>query len=75
MKTKDIAMYLLAALIVIGFFTTLIFLLLTGKYESTMQLIVGSLIAAFGTVVGYYFGSSKGSADKNALLKSNPDQP
>lgn len=73
MKTKEIAMYILGSLITIGFFLTLIFLIVSGKYESTMQLVVGSLIAAFGTVVGYYYGSSKGSADKNDLLKSKND--
>lgn len=70
MKAKEIATYVLGGLIVIGFFTTLIFLILTGKYETTMQLIVGALVGAFVTVVGYYFGSSKGSADKNELLKN-----
>jgi hypothetical protein len=75
MKPKEIAMYILGGLITVGFFLTLIFLIVSGKYESTLQLVVGSLIAAFGTVVGYYYGSSKGSADKNDLLQAKPDAP
>lgn len=74
MKAKEISMYVLGALIVLGFFITLGFLIASGKYESTLQLVIGSLIAAFGTVVGYFYGSSKGSADKTALLnKNNPE--
>ncbi len=33
-----------------------------------LLILVGSLAAAFGGVVGYFFGSSSGSAEKNELL-------
>jgi hypothetical protein len=71
MKTelKEIFMYVLGGLIVIGFFLMLYFLVKENIYESTINLAIGALIAAFGTIVGYFYGSSKGSADKNDLLK------
>lgn len=67
-KTKEIIMIVLGSIITIGFFATLFYLLYTGNYESTVQLVVGALLTAFGTVVGYYFGSSKSSSDKTKLL-------
>ncbi len=72
MKTKDIYMYVLGAIVVIGFFSVVVFKLIKDK---DAQLEIGSLIGAFGLVVGYFFGSSKGSADKNYLLtKTNSNE-
>lgn len=71
MKIKDIFMYALGAIVVIGFFVTLAYLIKQGTYESTINLAIGALIGAFGTIVGYFFGSSKGSADKNEMLTKN----
>ena len=68
MKTKEIFMYALGGVITIGFFATMIYLIYTGSFESTVNLLIGSLIGAFGTVVGYFYGSSKSSAEKNELL-------
>ena len=66
---KQVYMYALGALIVLGYFAMLYFIINKGVYESTINLAIGALIAAFGTIVGYFFGSSKGSADKNDMLK------
>ncbi|HSH50935.1 MAG TPA: hypothetical protein VK982_04345 [Bacteroidales bacterium] len=71
MKTKEIFMYVLGAIIVIGFFVTLIFMIQKEKYESEVNMIVGALIGSFITVVGFFYGSSKGSADKTDLLTKN----
>jgi len=53
----------------------LIFLLFTREIpQSNMNvllLIIGSLISSFTTVVQYHFGSSKGSADKDKLLRKD----
>jgi len=68
MKAKDIFMYILGALIVIGFFITLIFLIKAGTFENTLNLVVGALIGAFATVVSYFYGSSKGSSDKTEMM-------
>ena len=69
MKAREIFMYILGALVTIGFFLTLWFLVKEGVYESTINLAIGSLIGAFATVVGYFYGSSKGSSDKNEMLR------
>ena len=69
MKAKDVFMYVLGAIIVIGYFATLIYLIYQGKQESTINLAIGTLLTAFGSIVGYFYGSSKGSSDKNKLLE------
>lgn len=76
MKPKDIAMYILGALVAIGFFATLIFMILKGSYESSVNLIVGALVGSFTTIVAYFFGSSKSSADKTEMIhNSTPIKP
>ena len=67
-STKEIYMYALGALIAIGFFAVMLYLIYSGKYENAVMLIIGALIGAFTTVVSYFFGSSKGSADKTEAL-------
>lgn len=68
MKIKDIFMYALGALITVGFFCTLVFLIYSGSYPDAVNLIIGTLLTTFGTVVGYFYGSSKGSSEKTELL-------
>ena len=65
MKTKEIYMYVLGAVVVFGFFVVVLFKLAT---KQDTQIEIGSLIGAFGLVVGYFFGSSKGSADKTDAI-------
>jgi len=75
MKSKDIFQYTLGGIIVVGFFALLIILVLSGvpdQNKDLLNLVVGALIGSFATVVGYFYGSSKGSAEKNELFKSNP---
>lgn len=71
MKTaKDIFFIVLGALIAIGTFVLIGFLIVyRPEMSSIIDMSVGALIAAFSMVVGYFYGSSKGSADKNELLK------
>lgn len=71
MKAKDIAMYILGALIAIGFFVTLGLMIWKGEYESSVNLIVGALIGSFTTVVSFFYGSSKSSADKTELIHNS----
>lgn len=69
---RTVFQYLLGALIVIGFFTLLIVLVERGvpaENKDLLNLTVGALIGSFATVVGYFFGSSAGSAAKNELFK------
>lgn len=73
-KVSEIYFYALGALIVIGFFVFMIILVLKPvpeNNESTMNIVVGALIAAFAGVVNYFFGSSKGSKDKTEILSKS----
>jgi len=70
-KTSQIPMFVLGGLIVIGFFVLLgllIFIDVPQANSDLLNLVVGSLIASFTTIVGYFFGSSKSSADKTEIL-------
>lgn len=78
MKTKEVFMYSLGAIIVIGFFALIIVLTtkqLPEQNKDMLNLSIGSLLAAFGTIVGYFYGSSKSSAEKTEIIaKSEPVQ-
>lgn len=76
---KDLYMYILGAVIVLGVFTIIGMLVwVVIKHPETpllpvLTMAVGALIAAFGSVVQYFYGSSKGSSDKTAILaKAEP---
>lgn len=68
MNKKEAFKYVLGIVIVIGFFGTLMFMISKDKYTTEVNMIVGALIGSFITVVGYYYGSSQGSADKGEIL-------
>jgi hypothetical protein len=72
---KDIFLYTLAAVIVGGYLLLLVFMLaLYYVYNkeipsSTLTVAMFTTLATnFGLVIGYFFGSSKSSADKTALI-------
>lgn len=70
-KTNSIAKYVLASIIVIGFFSLLALLLfqpLPPDTSGVIFMLFGALSAAFGAVVQYFFGSSVGSSDKTEIL-------
>ncbi len=73
---RDINQYVLAWVIVLGFFSLvslLIFKELPKDSNQVVFMLFGALAAGFGSVIGYYFGSSKGSAEKTELLsKAEP---
>jgi len=75
-QTKEILQYAFAALIVICFFGILILLFIykiPTENTDTLNLAIGALITAFGTVVGYFFGSSVGSQRKTDIIsKTEP---
>lgn len=70
-KTKEIFQYVLAVIIVIVFMIIILVVfkvaLPTDNREIAL-LVIGALVSQFSNVVGYFFGSSKGSADKNKIL-------
>ena len=65
MKAQDIFLYGLAALLIIGFFV--IYGIMIYR-QMNVDLMNGALIAAFSLIIGYFYGSSKGSSDKNKML-------
>jgi len=67
----DLNFYVLAWIIVGGFFILLGFLLFVSLPEDqngVVFMLFGSLSTGFGQVLQYFFGSSKGSADKTATM-------
>lgn len=73
-KIKDIYMYILGALIVIGFFFILYIVFIAEMPQSNKDvglLVIGALVSKFGDVVAYFFGSSKGSSDKTEMMNKN----
>jgi len=68
---KDLNLYILAWVTVIGFFASFgIFTFVGVKNENSvaLSLMIGALVSRFGSVYDYFFGSSKGSSDKNKIL-------
>lgn len=70
-KTGDHTPSVLAGVITVGFFSVLLFMLLRGVPQTggeALLVLLGALGAAWGSVVSYYYGSSRGSAEKTQLL-------
>jgi len=68
---RDTNLYTLAWCIIVGFFglmAILLFVKIPDDSTGVIFMLFGSLSAAFGGVVSYFFGSSKGSADKSQEL-------
>jgi hypothetical protein len=70
---RDALLVGLALILTVGFFGTLATMLSIEVPEGqsdVIYLLIGSLVTGFGTVMNYFFGSSKGSADKTAAIVS-----
>lgn len=70
-KMKEIGLYVLASIIVLGFFTLLYIIIFVGVPEvnkEILNIVVGALIGSFTSVVGFFFGSSVGSKEKTKIL-------
>lgn len=70
---SDINLYVLAWVVVLGFYVllgTLLFVTLPKNSNNIIYLLFGTLSTGFGMVLQYFFGSSKGSSDKTKLLAS-----
>jgi hypothetical protein len=72
MKNKDLYQNILGTSIGV-ILAIMLYLLFTTTIPTDnmniLLLIIGALISSFTTVVQYYFGSSKGSADKDKILR------
>ncbi len=69
--TKDFMPALLGSVITLGFFGVLGFLMAEGLPENGAQpvlILLGSLSTAWTAVTAFYYGSTKGSAEKTRLL-------
>ena len=72
-KGKEIYMYVLGALIILSFFVViglLIFQPIPDQNNEVLYLVIGADIGFAGAVVNYFYGSSKGSADKTEIMKT-----
>ena len=70
-STKEVYMYVLGGAVVGALVTIcilLIFKAVPPESKDALNIALGALIAAAMAVVNYFFGSSKGSADKTQLL-------
>lgn len=67
---RDTASYVLAGCVVVGFFGVLAIMLIQDRPGA--DILVGALGGAFGAVIGYYYGSTAGSARKTELLAQAP---
>jgi len=77
-KSKEIYMYLLGAVVVLGCFgitSLLIFHEVPEGSRDALNICLGILIGLGASVVNYFFGSSKGSADKTQLLNGKEMKP
>lgn len=72
MKAREIAQYLLATVVVVGFFSVLALMLHWQRAGS--DILIGSLSAAFGGIVGYFFGSSASSARKDEIYAARMEK-
>lgn len=65
---------ILAGIVVIGFFTILILMmlgLLTVSDQQALLILLGSLSAGFGAVLNFFFGSSRSSQNKDLVIASS----
>jgi len=69
--SKDVHLYIFSYIVSIGFFGIMVYLMTKplpeGSSEAVLMLF-GGLIGAFTSIISYFFGSSKSSAEKTNLL-------
>lgn len=73
-NAKDIYQYALGGVIVLGFFFLLgglLYIPVPAANEKSFDIMLGILSAGVGAVIGYFYGSSKGSAEKNDIIANS----
>ena len=79
MKTdwKQIYQYVLGGLIV-AMFAGIVMMLVKSQLDESVKdpllVLLGVLAGAFKEVIGYFFGSSKGSSDKNDIMQKKQNE-
>ena len=74
---RDINLYLLAWLVVLGFFVLvsfMYFISLPEKNIGPINQLFGAMATGFGMVLQYFFGSSKSSKDKDKVIAAGKGQ-
>lgn len=72
--TRSLTPDILAGIVVTGFFTILILMMmgmLTVSDQQALLILLGSLSAGFGAVLNFFFGSSRGSQNKDVIIASS----
>ena len=75
---SDINLYVLAWVMVVGFFVLMGLLLkipVPEDQNGVIFMLFGAMSSAFGAVIQYFFGSSKGSADKTTAMVEMTKKP
>jgi len=77
MKTlwKQVFQYVLGGMIIISLLATVIILIfsdLSDSVHDALMIVLGVQASGFTAVIGYFFGSSKGSSDKNEIINKGP---
>ena len=74
-ESKDINKFIIAWIIVVGFFSVSIYLLYLVKGGQEIKdstgaifMLLGALVSKFSAVIDYFFGSTQSSADKTAQI-------
>ena len=70
---QQVFQYALAAIIVGALIATILILInatLSPSVHDALMILLGVEASGFTAVVQYFFGSSKGSSDKNALISN-----
>lgn len=74
---RELGMYVIAIIVIVATFWVLKQVLgveIPAGNRDVVMMIVGVLVAKFGTIVDFFYGSSKGSADKtDAMAAKAPD--
>ena len=68
---SDVNLYVLAWTIVIGFFGligAMMYVAIPAESNNIIYMLFGTLAAGFGSVMQYFFGSSRGSKEKTLML-------
>lgn len=71
MQLKDDTPKILASVVCVGFFGTLIGLMMYGlppKGQDAVLILLGALSSSFTAIIGYYYGSSSGSRAKEQII-------
>jgi hypothetical protein len=73
---NNIYQYILATLVVLGFFALLSILAFTDipkENKDLVNMLLGAWIASFTSVISYFFGSSLGSSKKDDAINNMKD--